>query len=276
MTTTDELTLIAAVCADPDDDTPRLVLADWLDEHGQTDRAEFVRLQVELATLEVATDSEVHNTGMCSPYCRDCPRLEELRRTEKRLWLPRPDDTGNYPPYSWLSELPGYTLTITPDESGEVAWYKDNGDGTPRIGGTVRRGFVESVQCSWNQWLEIERALCWWPGAVDVCELCEGGALRLYRGGTRRACPDCSGTGTAPRPVPPTAQPVREVVLTARPPSGRVTLFNATAATRDFVADGAAVARLKPGEWLEVRVAADEGLLAALEFTWPAAKFTLP
>jgi uncharacterized protein (TIGR02996 family) len=33
----------------PDDDLPRLVLADWLEEHGDADRAEFVRLQCALA-----------------------------------------------------------------------------------------------------------------------------------------------------------------------------------------------------------------------------------
>jgi uncharacterized protein (TIGR02996 family) len=33
----------------PDDDTPRLVFADWLDENNQPDRAEFIRLQCELA-----------------------------------------------------------------------------------------------------------------------------------------------------------------------------------------------------------------------------------
>ncbi len=34
---------------DEDDDTTRLVFADWLDEHGQPDRAEFIRVQCELA-----------------------------------------------------------------------------------------------------------------------------------------------------------------------------------------------------------------------------------
>src|SRR4051812_42154714 len=29
-----------------EDDGPRLILADWLEEHGQPDRAEFVRVQV--------------------------------------------------------------------------------------------------------------------------------------------------------------------------------------------------------------------------------------
>jgi uncharacterized protein (TIGR02996 family) len=46
---TTEQALLAAIWADPHDDTPRLVYADWLDEHGQPDRAEFVRVQCELA-----------------------------------------------------------------------------------------------------------------------------------------------------------------------------------------------------------------------------------
>jgi uncharacterized protein (TIGR02996 family) len=37
--------LLASVVANPDDDTPRLVYADWLQEHGDAERAEFIRLQ---------------------------------------------------------------------------------------------------------------------------------------------------------------------------------------------------------------------------------------
>jgi uncharacterized protein (TIGR02996 family) len=33
----------------PEDDAPRLVLADWLEEHGDSERAEFLRLQLRLA-----------------------------------------------------------------------------------------------------------------------------------------------------------------------------------------------------------------------------------
>src|SRR5688572_6709814 len=43
--------LLRAVCENPDDDTPRLVLADWLDENEEPERAEFIRLQIELATM---------------------------------------------------------------------------------------------------------------------------------------------------------------------------------------------------------------------------------
>jgi uncharacterized protein (TIGR02996 family) len=41
--------LLAAIRAAPDDDAPRLIYADWLDEHGQPERAEFIRVQCELA-----------------------------------------------------------------------------------------------------------------------------------------------------------------------------------------------------------------------------------
>jgi uncharacterized protein (TIGR02996 family) len=33
----------------PDDDAPRLILADWLEDHGQTERADFIRAQLALA-----------------------------------------------------------------------------------------------------------------------------------------------------------------------------------------------------------------------------------
>jgi uncharacterized protein (TIGR02996 family) len=44
-----ETALLRAIVADPDDDAVRLIYADWLDEHGEPDRAEFIRGQVELA-----------------------------------------------------------------------------------------------------------------------------------------------------------------------------------------------------------------------------------
>lgn len=40
--------LLRAILHDPYNDALRLVYADWLDEHGDPDRAEFIRLQIEL------------------------------------------------------------------------------------------------------------------------------------------------------------------------------------------------------------------------------------
>src|SRR5262249_29199298 len=42
---------LRAILDAPDDDAPRLVYADWLDEHGETERAEFIRVQITLASL---------------------------------------------------------------------------------------------------------------------------------------------------------------------------------------------------------------------------------
>jgi uncharacterized protein (TIGR02996 family) len=41
---------IDAILAEPDDDAPRLIYADWLEERGDP-RAEFIRVQVELAAM---------------------------------------------------------------------------------------------------------------------------------------------------------------------------------------------------------------------------------
>jgi uncharacterized protein (TIGR02996 family) len=48
---TERQALVKAMLAEPDDDLPRLVFADWLDENGDPDRAEFTRLQVEAGRL---------------------------------------------------------------------------------------------------------------------------------------------------------------------------------------------------------------------------------
>lgn len=45
---------LEAILETPDDDAPRLIFADWLDDAGQPDRAEFIRLQIERARLHPA------------------------------------------------------------------------------------------------------------------------------------------------------------------------------------------------------------------------------
>src|SRR5947208_8065654 len=46
-----EAAFLRLILADPDADGPRLVYADWLDEHGDPARAEFIRLQCRMAGL---------------------------------------------------------------------------------------------------------------------------------------------------------------------------------------------------------------------------------
>jgi uncharacterized protein (TIGR02996 family) len=51
MPTDEQLALWTAIRLNPADDTPRLVYADWLQEHGEEARAEFIRVQCALAKL---------------------------------------------------------------------------------------------------------------------------------------------------------------------------------------------------------------------------------
>src|SRR3954471_965343 len=52
--------LLAAICAQPDEDTPRLAFADYLEENDQPERAAFVRAQVELARTPAWEPFAVH------------------------------------------------------------------------------------------------------------------------------------------------------------------------------------------------------------------------
>jgi uncharacterized protein (TIGR02996 family) len=47
----DEAAFRRCICESPHDDGPRLVFADWLEERGETGRAELIRVQCELAVL---------------------------------------------------------------------------------------------------------------------------------------------------------------------------------------------------------------------------------
>jgi uncharacterized protein (TIGR02996 family) len=49
--------LLSAAKSSPEDDTPRLILADWLEDHGDFPRAEFLLLQCRLASGAVPPES---------------------------------------------------------------------------------------------------------------------------------------------------------------------------------------------------------------------------
>src|SRR5262245_2518774 len=73
--------ILREICENPDDDAPRLVYADWLDEHGQPDRAELIRVQCEEA-----------------PLAHDDPRAAKL---EKRAMAILDEHSSE-----WVSKLP--------------------------------------------------------------------------------------------------------------------------------------------------------------------------
>jgi uncharacterized protein (TIGR02996 family) len=150
--------LLAAICADPDQDAPRLVYADWLEETGREARAEFVRLQLRLVELEKAPNRPAGGAqlaGWLWAYHREmavmraileetgpCPCERCLRDRERELL----DAHGA----GWFLDF----ATRAGCEGGYIdrnAWHY-------RIRGgwlgwcEFRRGFVESVTCPAAAW----------------------------------------------------------------------------------------------------------------------------
>jgi uncharacterized protein (TIGR02996 family) len=66
---TDADAFLDAIFAYPENDLPRLVYADWLEEHGQEAYGEFIRLQCAI-----------------DPLPNDHPNRLPLRRREKEVW----------------------------------------------------------------------------------------------------------------------------------------------------------------------------------------------
>ena len=120
--TADGRALLRAVVERPADDAPRLVYADWLDDHGDPAWAEFIRLQV-AAAGEPCLNPEALRGGRCDdPGCRGCRQFRD-RAAE-------------------LGSTPGFAAG---------AW----GDWEPPIAGVwYERGFIEEVSVVAERFVE--------------------------------------------------------------------------------------------------------------------------
>ncbi len=84
MTTADAF--LADIIARPDDDTPRLIFADWLTDNGEPEQAEFIRVQCELEPLRI------HPFKINCPVCWHKAYLENRQDVFdlQRVLLPLP------------------------------------------------------------------------------------------------------------------------------------------------------------------------------------------
>ena len=73
--------LLAAILADPADDTARLVYADWLTENGQSDRGEFIRVEIELAHTPPHTEDDERRRSVL------LRRRDQLLKQHRDEWL---------------------------------------------------------------------------------------------------------------------------------------------------------------------------------------------
>lgn len=128
-----------AIVDQPDDDAIRLVAADWLDEHGEPERAEFIRVQCELAK--------------CPPEVRADRRWSDLRYAVREPWdaLRRRE-----------REL--YAVAV------EQNWPMQFPRGV--VDSRWTRGFQSFVACDWPTWQTHAAALlaaCPIANAKDGC-----------------------------------------------------------------------------------------------------------
>ena len=128
-----EVVALLQTCKEsPDDDTPRLVLADWLEDHGDTARAEFIRVQCELGKLPGA----------------DAQR-PSLERREQRLLKQHEND--------WLGPLRGLAGTRTRTMLDPTTWLFRRGLLWVRLQARkafLGRGMLAAVRCGAWDWVE--------------------------------------------------------------------------------------------------------------------------
>jgi len=150
MSVRDGSALLRSIRADPADDFPRLLYADWCEENGQDERAEFIRVQIELE--DESLDWRLRRERELS-----------LFRSLGRLGLV---GYGTLDPFSLgidnaLSFRWGAVHTYKPGETLAV----------------LRRGFIHSVRCPLAAWIGERCAACMEPNE-DVphpaCRLCRG------------------------------------------------------------------------------------------------------
>lgn len=132
-TTSDERDLLSAILAHPDEDTPRLMLADALEERGQPARAEFIRVQVELAQLDRCEDRCRERIDFC---CETCLRESILRKRELEIL-----DTKNRMVGGW--RITNYVSWAT---GGDIVF-------AVAMSPQMRRGFADSLRCSTDDFL---------------------------------------------------------------------------------------------------------------------------
>jgi uncharacterized protein (TIGR02996 family) len=152
---TPEDAFVVDILEHPDDDAPRLILADWLEDRGEpgdADRAEFIRVQCRRAHLQVGAAEEQ----------RLRQRAEHLLKTWWDYWArPLGQLIGPSPSEGWL--LGGYT---------------------PEALARFRRGFVYALDTTAQQFIDH---------GMEILRLAPLRQVRLYLAGAfardLAACP---------------------------------------------------------------------------------------
>jgi uncharacterized protein (TIGR02996 family) len=146
---------LQSIAETPDDDAPRLIFADWLDEQGDHDRAEFIRLQCRLAWQPV-------------PDTEDRLRVYDLLDANEHTWLedfPEADEVR-----ARLFER-GFVSWADVDSLEAFRRHAAALRQTPARKIRVSQDQDGSLPANWPEWTECEGiaglAFCIWPFGPD-------------------------------------------------------------------------------------------------------------
>lgn len=197
--------LLAAVKAAPADDLPRKVLADWLEENGEQERAEFIRVQVELAKAEREPPPEVRKLAqVVGAFVR--PEVVFSARVPPRL-RSRSAELLALHGHRWagggMLHTPAGVVRIDPeaaraDQRPVCEWH---------------RGFLHTVRGPLAALIGGECGRC---GGTGVVGGWVGDGIQTPVDYDEHPCPTCDGTGHTPGVLPALVrrEPVRVVEVT--------------------------------------------------------------
>lgn len=153
----DYLALLRSVRATPDDDLPRKVSSDWLDENGHAERAAFIRLSVEVARVRRASPCH-HQDPEHRPHCAGCRSLTSLFGRDSGADVPT-------------------TVACFVQPHRMERFLDDEPEGCHRVAALYERGFITVVASSFADWCRhaptilpesvgLTVRLTTWPGVV--------------------------------------------------------------------------------------------------------------
>lgn len=217
--------ILRAICAAPDDDTPRLVFADWLvDTASPADPewAEFIRVQINRHHVEAIEHTcRPHPDGGPDIGETECPACgahwaaDDLRNRERELLQAIAGRVaGPVAETLWLDQR---MVNLPPEVlcgwDGLVAALPDG----PRRGEYIRfiRGLIGEVVCTAQTWARLGPDVAWHPDWSAPCDRCEDKAADWETNVVE--CRRCDPTGLLAQPCPVEPMPVQFVALTTRP-----------------------------------------------------------
>lgn len=150
---TDREPLLATILDRPDDDGPRLVCADWLEEQGESERAELIRVGCQLSTWDCNFKQTKEQPGW----------KHECGTDEKGFWLCHPlrsreRELLKRHAQKWFPLDRAAVFSVWDDNNTATIRY-ETGQLNRGTNHGVRRGFVESVTCAAPDWLQHADAI---------------------------------------------------------------------------------------------------------------------